>query len=142
MTEIRVIRSGDIVYGLELSGHSGYDEQGRDIVCAALSTLIQTLEIGLVEVLKIDGVSAKVDEDIAYMGVFWDKNEDRRIDDLVNTIIAALRSIENGYPSHIRFVEVNVSENDQSAALCPQERAGKQHERERQHWQKAGRKEK
>lgn len=117
MTEIRVIRSGNTVCGLELSGHSGYDEHGRDIVCAALSTLIQTLEIGLTEVLEIDGVSARVVEDQAYMGVFWNQNGDQRTDDLVNTIIAALKSIQKGYPSYTKLVEVKVNENNQSAAL-------------------------
>jgi uncharacterized protein YsxB (DUF464 family) len=112
MTEIRIIRKDDSVCGIELSGHSGYDRQGRDIVCAALSTLIQTLEIGLTEVLMIEGVSTKVDEGKAYMGVFWGKNEDRRITDLVNTIVAALRSVEKGYPSYTRLVEVKVNEND------------------------------
>ena len=118
MTEIRVIRSGNTVCGIELSGHSGYDEHGRDIVCAALSTLIQTLEIGLTDVLKIEGVSAKIIEDRAYMGVFWVQNGDQRIDVLVNTIIAALKSIRKGYPSYTRLVEVKVNENNQSAALC------------------------
>ncbi|GAB6281228.1 MAG: ribosomal-processing cysteine protease Prp [Thermovirga sp.] len=117
MTEIRVIRRGNTICGLELSGHSGYGEQGRDIVCAALSTLIQTLEIGLADVLKIDGVSAEVDEDQAYMGVFWEQNGEGQTEGLVNTIIAALKSIEKGYPSYTRFVEVNVNEIDQSATL-------------------------
>lgn len=119
MTEIRVIRNENTVCGLELSGHSGYDEEGRDIVCAALSTLIQTLEIGLTEVLEIEGVSTKVNEDKAYMGVFWGQNNGQRTEDLVNTIIAALRSIEKGYPSYTRLVEVKVNENDQSTALRP-----------------------
>ena len=112
MTEIRVIRRDDSVCGIEISGHSGYDSKGRDIVCAALSTLIQTLEIGLTEVLRIEGVSTKVDEKKAYMGVFWEKNEDRRIVDLVSTILAALKSVETGYPSYTRLVEVKVNEND------------------------------
>ncbi|MDO9507725.1 MAG: ribosomal-processing cysteine protease Prp [Thermovirgaceae bacterium] len=119
MTEIRVIRRGSCVCGLELCGHSGYEEQGKDIVCAALSTLIQTLEIGLTEVLRIEGVSTKVDEKLAYMGVFWGQKGNRRVEDLVNTIIAALKSIENSYPSYTLFVEVKVNENDQSSAVRP-----------------------
>ncbi|MDT8283905.1 MAG: ribosomal-processing cysteine protease Prp [Thermovirgaceae bacterium] len=117
MTEIRIILRGENVCGLELSGHTGYEERGKDIVCAALSTLIQTLEIGLTEVLLIEGVSSKVDEESAYMGVFWGSKKNSRVDDLVNTIIAAFRSIENSYPKHTRFVEVKVNENDQSSAV-------------------------
>jgi len=112
MTEIRVILKDDSVCGIELSGHSGYDRQGRDIVCAALSTLIQTLEIGLTDVLKIEGVSTKVDEKRAYKGVFWENNDDKPIEDLASTIIATLKSVETVYPSYTRLVEVKVNEND------------------------------
>jgi len=111
MTEIKVTRDGQNICGLELSGHSGYAKRGHDIVCAALSTLIQALEIGLTEVLDVDGVSALVDEEKAYMGLFWRKDSGPLSVVLIDTIIAALKSIAKGYPSHTRFVEVNVNED-------------------------------
>ena len=41
------------IVGFEVSGHSGYSERGKDIVCAAVSAIVQTAVIGLTEVLGI-----------------------------------------------------------------------------------------
>lgn len=35
------------VWAVEITGHAGYDRKGRDIVCAAVSALFQSLEHGL-----------------------------------------------------------------------------------------------
>ncbi|MBQ7936507.1 MAG: ribosomal-processing cysteine protease Prp [Clostridia bacterium] len=41
MTILRVYRKGKQFIGFECSGHSGYAEEGSDIVCAAISTAVQ-----------------------------------------------------------------------------------------------------
>ena len=44
--------SGEIV-GFQVSGHSGYAEQGTDIVCAAVSSAVYMTANTITEVLKI-----------------------------------------------------------------------------------------
>lgn len=39
MTRVTIQRAGETVTGFECKGHSGYAEEGRDIVCAAVSAL-------------------------------------------------------------------------------------------------------
>ena len=41
MTNLRVFKEGSYYTGFECTGHSGYSEEGSDIVCAAISTGIQ-----------------------------------------------------------------------------------------------------
>ncbi len=41
MTVLRVYRKGKQYVGFECSGHSGYAQEGSDIVCAAISTAVQ-----------------------------------------------------------------------------------------------------
>ena len=41
------------ILGFTCNGHSGYASEGADIVCAAISTLVQNAEICLSEVLNI-----------------------------------------------------------------------------------------
>jgi len=41
MTILRIYRSGKLFTGFECVGHSGYAEEGSDIVCAAISTAVQ-----------------------------------------------------------------------------------------------------
>ncbi|HRV70566.1 MAG TPA: ribosomal-processing cysteine protease Prp [Thermovirgaceae bacterium] len=111
MTEIRILRCGDIICGIEISGHSGYAGYGKDIVCAALSTLAQTLEIGLTDVLDIDNVVSTKDPVSGYARIFWGNNDSSRINDLAKTIVAALVSISKSYPAYTKIVEVYVNEN-------------------------------
>lgn len=50
MIHIVFYEQGGIYYGFEETGHSGFDEAGHDVVCAAVSAmtmfLINTVEVG------------------------------------------------------------------------------------------------
>lgn len=56
MTEITVIKTNGSVTAVDCRGHSGYACQGEDIVCAGISTLVQTALLGLLSVahIKVD----------------------------------------------------------------------------------------
>lgn len=41
MTVLRIYRKGGLYIGFSCSGHSGYAEEGHDIVCASVSTAVQ-----------------------------------------------------------------------------------------------------
>ena len=53
---------------IEATGHSGYAESGSDIVCSSVSTLMQSLAVGLTEVVKVSA-DVKIDETIPYMSI-------------------------------------------------------------------------
>ena len=61
-----ICRQGSII-GFAAQGHSGYAESGSDIVCAAVSALTQTCELGLEEVLHIVPEVTRDDESGLYM---------------------------------------------------------------------------
>ena len=50
MTQIKIFRQNKSIIGFECSGHTGYDVEGSDIVCAAISTLTLTCILGLEKV--------------------------------------------------------------------------------------------
>lgn len=54
MTVVRFYRNQFGVLGFESQGHTGYDDYGQDIVCAAISALTQTAVIGLTEVVQVE----------------------------------------------------------------------------------------
>lgn len=54
MTEIRVEKIGGKIMSVSCSGHTGYAVQGEDIVCAGISTLVQTALLGLMSVAGIN----------------------------------------------------------------------------------------
>lgn len=54
MTNVKVVKKNGKIHSLECQGHTGYGERGEDIVCSALSSIIQTALLGLLRVAGID----------------------------------------------------------------------------------------
>ncbi|WP_333683544.1 ribosomal-processing cysteine protease Prp, partial [Enterocloster lavalensis] len=63
MIQVTIFRdseeSGDVFTGVELSGHAGYAESGRDIVCAAVSALVLNMA-NSVEAFTEDGFEGEM----------------------------------------------------------------------------------
>ena len=57
MTKCEFFTEGDRITGFTISGHSGYAEQGQDIVCAAISAVATMAEATINDVC---GAKAKV----------------------------------------------------------------------------------
>ena len=53
MTKVEIFRKNGNIIGYKASGHSGYSEQGSDIICSAISTSMQMTLAGIQEVLKL-----------------------------------------------------------------------------------------
>ena len=91
---------------IEATGHSGYAESGYDIVCSAVSTLMQSLAVGLTEVVKVS-VDVKIDEAIPYMSVsLIDNNE--KVQTLMQTTVLSLKQVANEFTKHIKIKEKQV----------------------------------
>lgn len=105
MTRVRMITRRGRCVGFTASGHTGFAERGHDIVCAAVSALTQTCELGLSDVLGLEPVVARDDERGAYVvrlprGVR--KAQLRRAQLLFRTLYIGLKSIEAAYPDCVR----------------------------------------
>ena len=61
MTKIVFFRSGGVFYGFEEQGHTGFGENGDDILCAALSAMTMLI-INTVEVAYASDVEYSIDE--------------------------------------------------------------------------------
>ncbi len=68
MTTVQVRRDDNGITGIRVKGHSGYAEEGSDIVCAAASILITTCANALESVAKVYPV-VRVKERSAIMDV-------------------------------------------------------------------------
>ena len=53
MTKVEIFRKNGSIVGYKASGHSGYSEQGSDIICSAITTSLQMTLAGIQEVLKL-----------------------------------------------------------------------------------------
>ena len=103
MVEVILHYHGKILTGIEARGHSGFADKGNDIVCAAVSTLMQALMFGLSEIAKINGADYHVNERVPLMRVTWPESESMNISLLTKTISESLKIIARDNPGHVKI---------------------------------------
>ena len=52
MTKIKFTKNNGYIVKMQIEGHTGYAEHGRDILCSAISALSQAVVLGLKQVVK------------------------------------------------------------------------------------------
>ncbi len=62
MTKLVFFRSDGIFYGFQEQGHTGYGQEGDDIICAALSAMTMLI-INTVEVAYASSIDFTIDEE-------------------------------------------------------------------------------
>ena len=68
MTKLVFFRSDGIFYGFEEQGHTGYGQEGDDIICAALSAMTMLI-INTVEVAYASHIDYNIDESTTKIAV-------------------------------------------------------------------------
>ncbi len=110
MTEISVGLNNGRIISLSATGHSGYAEKGEDVVCAAVSALLQALAYGFERVLFSVDFICTVDQADARMVLDWRRSPPGKEIVLVETIVGSLKEIARIYPDYVRIVEVLVDD--------------------------------
>lgn len=95
---VKISLKGIPIKEITIKGHAGYDESGKDIVCAALSSIVIT---SINAIIRIDN------EAIDYE----DKNgikievlkHDNIIDSLIDNLIDLLIELKEKYPKYIEI---------------------------------------
>ncbi|HHY82638.1 MAG TPA: ribosomal-processing cysteine protease Prp [Clostridiales bacterium] len=92
-----------------VKGHAGYDRPGRDIVCAAVSAVVQTAVIGLTDVAGINVRHFQQDGFLKCALPEINNAEEKKAAGLIlDTMLAGLKSIQMGYPNLILIKERKV----------------------------------
>ncbi|WDV44677.1 ribosomal-processing cysteine protease Prp [Clostridiaceae bacterium M8S5] len=85
------------------SGHAGYDEIGKDIVCASISILSYTALNSLIEICGID-VKYNIDDD-GFMEIKIpddiDKDKRYKAKIVMDTLIIGIKSVIDSYPKYV-----------------------------------------
>lgn len=110
MTEISVALSNGMAVGLIVKGHTDFAPRGKDVVCAAVSALVQSLLFGFESVLGAEGVKWSQNDSIARISMDWRNVTGSEKDVLIRTVIGSLREIARIYPDNVRMLEVPVNE--------------------------------
>lgn len=100
MIKIGVFKESSRI-GFNIEGHADYDENGRDIVCAAVSILSHTIYRSLYVNLNLeDEMDAKVKD--GFMSVCV-KIRNKEIDLLIDTFIEGIKSLLEDYGDFIKL---------------------------------------
>ena len=82
-----------------ITGHAGYALHGQDIVCAAVSTLLQVF-VASVEELTEDNIKTDIEAGNAFI-VY--KNLSANAQLLKDSFVLGLELIAQSYPHHVRI---------------------------------------
>ena len=107
MTKCEFFRDGARITGFSVSGHSGYDEAGADIVCAAISAAVTMAEATINDVC---GGKAKVrvkDEDARItLTLPAACEEEEAIQAVLAGMMLYLLNLRDEYSDYIEVLEV------------------------------------
>ncbi len=73
MVKVRFSTEDGKFTGVECEGHAGYAAEGEDIVCAALSSVIQTAVLGVMRIVGVN-VGYETDEERGYLKAILPKD--------------------------------------------------------------------
>lgn len=111
MTNIKFYKSNDMFFKIECLGHTNYNEYGSDILCASISSILQSAIIGLQKVVKIDNLLYRIDDKKAYLEIELpkkignDKLHDSQI--IFNTVYLSILDLSVGYSKNILMEVIN-----------------------------------
>ena len=89
---------------IRLNGHAGYAERGNDIVCAAVSALVQTLIYSLEE-LAIDDIEIVTENKQIRSIKYRDLSTTAML--LVNSFFIGVNMIAENFPENVKVIEDN-----------------------------------
>ncbi len=102
MIKVKLTKNGDCLNKITISGHANYDEFGKDIVCASVSsTVITTINILLS--LNKDSISYDNTKGLI-IDILKDDDTTKKI---INVLVSNLLELERAYPKNIQIKEEN-----------------------------------
>lgn len=106
MTIIKVTRHNNNIVKVVCDGHTDYGEEGEDIVCAALSSVVQTAVLGLMSVAAIN-VDLKRDDKLGFLEFSISKDLDdtdrNNANMILETMYAGIADLHEGFSKYIKL---------------------------------------
>ncbi len=99
MTKITIFKKAGNISGYLIKGHSGFSEEGSDIVCSGISVASQMALVGLTEILKKD-VDCVMKDGLLSVDVKGDL-EDCQV--ILKSMELTLEDIAKNYSAYVKF---------------------------------------
>lgn len=100
MLVVTVERNKDVIEKLTLTGHTEFDDYGKDIVCASCSTMLITTVNAIIEIDK-DAIKYEQKDKFVIINVKKDDITNKLLKNLYNL----LKELESKYKTNIKIKE-------------------------------------
>ena len=108
MTTITFHTEGDRIIGFDSCGHSGYADEGADIVCAAITSAIRLVDATINDVLGL-AASVKVNEKDTSIAMRLpgglSQTAESTCQSLLTGLLVYFAQLHEEYPDHIEVME-------------------------------------
>ena len=105
MINIIITKKADDIQSVELKGHSGYADSGKDIVCSAVSAIAQTALMALMDISK----EVDYQRNDGYLKfvcpISSDKEQHIRQQAVLRAMEIGLKDLRDGYKGFIKLEE-------------------------------------
>lgn len=107
MTKVEIFNQNGRINGFSVSGHSGYAEEGSDIVCAAVSTAVTFAECTINDVLG-NHANTRVNEDEPRVTLTIPAtcDDEDAVQAVLTGFMLTVMSLRDDYPDFIEVMEV------------------------------------
>lgn len=104
MIKVKILRQKGRTAGFSVSGHAGYEDSGKDIVCAAVTSAVQLTANGITEILHFPADVAVLENAVTLQT----KDPSEEAEHFLQAFQLQLEVLEEQYPSfiQIRYLEV------------------------------------
>ena len=102
MIKVTLFKTNGIVTRVRCSGHSGLAEYGNDVLCAAVSSIVQTAYLALADIygdVRYETGEGLFDFDVPRNGDAHDA------DVIIRAMRVGLNDLSSGYPQNLKLEE-------------------------------------
>lgn len=102
MIKVNLRYSNDLIDYIDITGHADFDDFGKDIVCASVSSIVITSVNAIIR-LDSESINYKNDNGI-YISIL---NHNKVVDTLIDNMVSLLYELEKQYRKNIIIKEVH-----------------------------------
>jgi uncharacterized protein YsxB (DUF464 family) len=102
MIKVQINKTNNRYSSLIVSGHSNYDEHGKDIVCAGVSAVV-TGGLNALAIENKNKISYRVEDGYVNVDVLDIEND--RLQLIMDVIVIQLKTIEESYKKYVKISE-------------------------------------
>lgn len=100
MIKVKVDYDDNLIKKVKVTGHAGYDDYGKDIVCASVSSIVIT-SVNLIYKLNKDIIKVIEDKGLIEINVL---KEDETINMVLKNMIDMLKELSNDYKKNVKII--------------------------------------